>query len=272
MTTRIALAVAYDGAAYHGWQRQRSPELPTVQADLEKALSRIAAAPIRVHCAGRTDSGVHATAQIVHFDAPVDRGAKAWRMGSNSLLPKTVRVLWAIPVEANFHARFSALSRRYRYVILQQQVAPAILSRQVTHIRDRVDVEAMDRAGRNLIGEHDFSAFRAAGCQSNSPWRNVMQLRVQRYGPFIVLDIRANAFLQHMVRNIAGALLAVGRGDREADWTARLLETRDRKQGAVTASPNGLYLVDVEYPGEYGLPAIEAGPIFLSGMPATEDH
>lgn len=265
MTNRIALGVAYDGAAYYGWQRQRSPDLPTVQSSLEQALGRIAASDIRLFCAGRTDSGVHATAQVVHFDTPVDRGEKAWIVGTNSLLPESVRVTWAKTVDSSFHARFSALNRRYRYIIYSGRVATAILPRQLTHIRDPLDVAAMDEAASRLLGEHDFSAFRAAGCQSNTPFRKVTAISVRREGHFIVLDIEANAFLQHMVRNIAGALLAVGRGEKQPVWLAELLAGRDRKVGAVTASPCGLYLVAVTYPDSFDLPETEPGPIFLPG-------
>lgn len=260
---RIAVAVEYDGAAFSGWQRQASPELPTVQGAVEKALSQVAAAPVRVHCAGRTDAGVHATGQIIHFDAPVDRGARAWVRGGNSLLPAGVRLRWAQRVDPAFHARFSAVARRYRYVILESDVAPALLVNQLTHVRGKLDADAMHSAGQYLLGEHDFSAFRAAGCQSRSPNRCISRLQVQRHGPFIVIDIQANAFLQHMVRNIAGALMEVGRHLREPDWLGGLLAGRDRRLGAVTASPTGLYLVSVSYPPQFALPITTPGPCFL---------
>lgn len=260
---RIALEIEYDGAGFSGWQRQSSPTLPTVQGAVEKALARVANHPVQLYCAGRTDAGVHATGQVVHFDAAVDRGPSAWLRGGNSLLPAGVRIHWAQAVDESFHARFSALARRYRYVILESQVAPALLSRQITHVRGRLDTEAMQYAADFLPGEHDFSAFRAAGCQSRTPFRYVSHLRVFRQGAFVVIDIAANAFLQHMVRNIAGALIAVGLGQRDSDWPGRLLAGRDRRKAAATASPAGLYLVAVTYPDAFGLPAAALGPIFL---------
>lgn len=263
MSERIALCIEYDGAAFHGWQRQSSPSLLTVQDALESALSSVANTPIRTYCAGRTDRGVHATAQVIHFDTPVNRGEKAWVMGVNSLLPPSVRVQWARLMDERFHARFSALARRYRYVIYQHEVAPALLSRQLTHVRDTLDAESMQEAARHLIGEHDFSAFRAAGCQSNSPWRCVNRLTIHRSDHFLVIDIEANAFLQHMVRNIAGALIAVGKGEQHPGWPGELLSGRDRTRSAATASPCGLYLVSVTYPEEFELPVTSPGPCFL---------
>lgn len=260
---RIALEVAYDGADFNGWQRQASPRLPTVQGAVEAALSRVADHPVSLTCAGRTDAGVHATAQVVHFDAAKDRGPGAWLRGGNSLLPAGVRIQWAQAVDASFHARFSATARRYRYVILESDVAPALLSRQVTHVRGQLDTDAMQRAAQSLPGERDFSAFRAAGCQSRTPFRYVSHLHVFRQGCFVVIDIAANAFLQHMVRNIAGALIAVGLGQRAVEWPGELLAGRDRRRGAATASPCGLYLVSVSYPEHFGLPGPALGPFFL---------
>lgn len=262
-TQRIALGIEYDGAAFHGWQRQGDPHLPTVQAALESALASIAAHPVSLICAGRTDTGVHASGQVVHFECQVDRGEKAWLRGTNSLLPPAVRVRWAKTVGADFHARFSAQSRRYRYVIYDSPVEPAILARQLTHTRLQLDIAAMHEAGQYLLGENDFSAFRAAGCQSRSPFRNVMHLRVTRHHRYIVLEIEANAFLQHMVRNIAGVLIEIGAGRQPPEWARQVLEGRDRKLAAVTASPFGLYLVAVRYPALFGLPQEELGPVFL---------
>jgi len=261
---RIALLIEYDGSGFSGWQRQSAPPLPTVQGAVEEALSRVADHPVRLLCAGRTDAGVHATAQVVHFDAAVDRGPKAWVRGGNSLLPDRVRIRRAQRMHPAFHARFSALSRRYRYVMLESDVAPALLAGQLAHVRGRLDVDAMQLAANALIGEHDFSAFRAAGCQSRSPFRCVNHIRLARMGAFVVLDIAANAFLQHMVRNIAGALIAVGLGQRSVDWLHELLESRDRRLGAPTASAGGLYLVAVTYPETSGLPGAEPGPVFLN--------
>ncbi len=263
---RIAVGIEYDGAAFSGWQKQLSPQQPTIQQQVEKALSQIVDEPIVTTCAGRTDSGVHATCQVIHFDTPVDRGSKAWLMGGNSLLPDSIRIQWSRSVSDDFHARFSATARRYFYVIHQRDIASAILSRRVTHVRETLDLEAMQVAAQHLLGEKDFSSFRAAGCQSKSASRNVMQARVFRQGAFIVLDIQADAFLQHMVRNIVGSLLEVGRGQRPVDWIAELLAEKDRRKAAMTASPHGLYLVEVDYPPEFGLPSGPRLPSFLESV------
>lgn len=260
---RIALGVEYDGAAFHGWQRQGSPALPTVQARLETALSAIANHPVSLVCAGRTDTGVHGTGQVVHFDCMSDRGEKAWLRGTNSLLPLSLRVQWARAVPATFHARFSALSRRYLYVIYDSPVETALLASHLTHTREYLNIEAMHEAGQALLGEQDFTSFRAAGCQSRTPFRNLMHLGVSRHHRFIVLDIKANAFLQHMVRNIAGTLMEIGSGRRPVSWARVVLDARDRTVAAKTASPDGLYLAAVQYPEEFLLPELPLGPAFL---------
>ncbi len=265
--TRVALGIEYDGAAFHGWQRQGDQVISTVQGEVERALSKIANHPVDLVCAGRTDTGVHATAQVVHFDCEIDRGEKAWVRGANSLLPPSVRITWASRVAEDFHARFSALSRRYNYVIYDARVESAIMAGRVTHTRSTLNIEAMHKAGQYLLGERDFSSFRAAGCQSRTPFRNVMHLRVYRHHRYIVLDIQANAFLQHMVRNIAGTLLEIGAGKREPEWAAEVLAAKDRTVAAMTASPYGLYLVAVEYPEDSGLPSPELGPGFLQPLP-----
>lgn len=263
MTIRIALGVEYNGAAFYGWQRQLSPALPTIQATLEQALARVAAHEVTLSCAGRTDAGVHAAAQVVHFDAQVDRSEKAWVMGTNTHLPPEVRVQWARPVAADFHARHSARSRRYRYVLFDEPVKPTVLVGQLTHVRSRLDVEAMNAAAQVLVGEHDFSAFRAAGCQANGPVREIRFIRVSRERRFVVVEVEANAFLQHMVRNIVGTLLVVGHGKAPLDWVGEVLLSRDRKRGGDTARPDGLYLVGVGYEGDAGIPASRYGPCFL---------
>lgn len=262
-TERIALSLEYDGAIFSGWQKQLSPMLATIQLEVETALSKIANHPVTVTCAGRTDAGVHATCQVIHFDAQVDRGEKAWVVGSNSLLVKSIRVLTASRVSGDFHARFSALSRRYLYVILQRKIAPAILYKRVTHVAQELDVAAMHTTAQALLGEQDFSSFRAAGCQSKTSARNVMRADVYRQGAFVILDIQANAFLQHMVRNIVGALLEVGQGQRPQNWIADLLARRDRTEAGATAHPDGLYLVDVGYPDKFKLPVRLSLPSFL---------
>ncbi|MEQ8804115.1 tRNA pseudouridine(38-40) synthase TruA [Haliea sp.] len=261
--TRIACRVEYDGSAYNGWQAQPHPGSVTVQQTLEAALSEIAAAPLRVHCAGRTDSGVHAHAQVIHFDAPTARSRKAWVIGSNSCLPPDIRVHWAQPVSEDFHARFSALARRYRYVIANTAIRPALLGRQLSWQRYPLDIGRMHAAARFLLGEQDFSAFRAASCQSSTPYRCVDHCEVTRRGDLVVIDIQANAFLHHMVRNIAGSLMAVGIGSREPVWIEELLAGQDRTRAADTASATGLYLVDVVYPERFDLPATSPGPLLL---------
>lgn len=258
---RIALGVQYNGAAHYGWQRQR--EVPSIQAHLEAALSQVANHPVQVQCAGRTDAGVHATGQVVHFDTDANRQIRAWTMGVNANLPQSIAVVWCQPVPDNFHARFSATHRRYRYVIQNTQTRPAILHEGLTHEHRPLDAQAMHNAAQHLIGEHDFSSFRAALCQSRSPFRHVTDISVSRKGQFVILDIKANAFVHHMVRNIVGSLLEVGCGTQSSDWMAWLLAQRDRKLAAATAQPNGLYLVEVSYPSEFDLPKQALGPVFL---------
>lgn len=260
---RVALAVEYDGKPFQGWQAQYRPGVATVQETLQDALSRIAAAPVQLQCAGRTDRGVHASHQLVHFDSPVRRETKAFVLGTNALLPASVAVKWAQPVSADFHARFSARARRYRYVIFNRSLRTAHMSGLSAHITWPLDAALMQRDAQVLLGEQDFSAFRGAGCQSRTPMRNVHFIHVERCGDWVIVDIQANAFLLHMVRNIVGVLLAVGSGRAAPGWTRTVLASRDRTQGGVTARPEGLYLVDVDYPVECGLPAAEPGPNWL---------
>ncbi|SHG41385.1 tRNA pseudouridine38-40 synthase [Marisediminitalea aggregata] len=259
--TRIALGIEYDGAQHYGWQRQR--EVPSVQEHLEKALSTVANTPIEVQCAGRTDAGVHATGQVVHFDCDAVRPLKAWTMGVNANLPSSVAVKWCVHVSDEFNARFSATGRRYRYVIYNHKMRPAILEQGITHIHRPLNEQLMHEAAQALLGEQDFSAFRAALCQSKTPFRNVTNVTVSRHGAFVVVDISANAFLHHMVRNIVGSLVEIGSGHQPVDWIATLLAGRDRTLSAATAKPNGLYLVKVDYPDAFGLPEQPLGPLFL---------
>lgn len=258
---RIALGIEYDGASYYGWQRQQ--EVNSVQQELEQALSRIADEPVELQCAGRTDAGVHATGQVVHFDVTKKRELRAWTLGMNANLPDTIAVKWAAEVPEDFHARFSATARRYRYIIYNHPLRTGILRHGVTHYHSPLDEGRMYEASRCLLGEHDFSAFRAAICQSKSPFRNVMSLELFRLGDYVVLDIRANAFLHHMVRNITGSLMEIGSGRRPVEWMQELLEKRDRSLAAATAKPNGLYLVEVTYPEGFALPKTPPGPLFL---------
>lgn len=260
---RVAIAIEYDGSAFNGWQKQSSARLNTIQSELERALSYIADSQIRTTCAGRTDAGVHATCQIVHFDSPTDRPERAWTRGVNSLLPPSVRVLWARHVDGQFHARFSATARHYQYIIYHRATASALMRGRATYAARPLDVNVMNSAAQNLVGEQDFSVFRAAGCQSKTPFRCINMASVSNYNGFIVLDIQANAFLQHMVRNITGALLEVGQGERNTDWINELIASKDRTQAGLTAAPDGLYMVGVEYPPDFSLPRCYESPMFL---------
>ena len=259
---RIALGIEYDGSRYHGWQAQE-PGVDSVQARVDAAVSRVADHDLKVVCAGRTDAGVHATGQVVHFDTTAVRDARAWVQGVTSRLPDDIAVRWAVNVSDDFHARFSAFARRYRYVILNEPVRPAILGAHVSWNFRPLDVERMQAGGRHLLGENDFSAFRAAGCQSHSPMRHLSELNVRRHGNLVVIEVRANAFLHHMVRNIAGVLMDVGSGRQSPEWVAELLAGRDRGKASPTAPPYGLYLVQVEYPEHFGIPRQTPGPFFL---------
>jgi tRNA pseudouridine38-40 synthase len=249
---RIAIGVEYDGSAYAGWQLQR--HAPSVQGELERALSRIADHELRLTAAGRTDAGVHALMQVAHFDTGASRPEQAWVLGGSAECAADVSVLWARPVPGDFHARFSAVSRSYVYRILNRRVRPAIDRARACWLRRPLDADAMHAAAQALVGEHDFSAFRAAQCQSSTPVRRVTGVAVRREADRIEIEITANAFLHHMVRNVAGTLIAVGVGDRPAGWVAELLASRDRTRAGVTAPPQGLYFAGVEYEARWGLP------------------
>ena len=251
---RVALGIEYDGYAYSGWQKQKFPQKETVQEYIESALSKVADREVVVSCAGRTDAGVHATCQVVHFDTDIDRGTKAWTQGVNSMLPRTIRVVWSRTQEDDFHARFSALSRRYLYLIYQRETESAMLHGRASYSRRELDEVSMHAAAQHFLGEKDFNSFRAAGCQSKTAMRNVMHANVYRRGGFLIFDVKANAFLQHMVRNMMGSLLQVGRGSEGPAWITELLSLHDRARAAPTALPHGLYLVDVEYPQSCDVP------------------
>ncbi|PJG86461.1 tRNA pseudouridine(38-40) synthase TruA [Conservatibacter flavescens] len=259
---KIALGIEYDGKNYFGWQRQE--RVVSVQAELERALSFVANENIQVFCAGRTDSGVHGTGQVVHFETQAIRPEKAWSFGTNANLPSDIAVVWAKEVPDEFHARFSATARRYRYIIYNHKLRSAILPFGITHYHLPLDHESMHQAGQYLLGEHDFSTFRAAQCQSNTPWRNVHHLNVSRQGNYVIIDIQANAFVHHMVRNIVGSLIEVGTGNRPVVWIPEILEKKDRTLAAPTAKAEGLYLVDVIYPDKFALPQNQLGPLFLN--------
>ncbi len=259
---RLALGIEYDGSRYYGWQRQR--EVRSVQEKLEKALSQVANESVSVFCAGRTDAGVHATGQVVHFETQAARKDAAWTLGVNANLPGDIAVRWVTEVPESFHARFSATARRYRYIIYNHRLRPAVLQRGVTHFHMPLDAGRMHRAAQCLLGENDFTSFRAVQCQSRTPWRNVMHVQVERYGAWVVVDIKANAFVHHMVRNIVGSLLEVGCGNQPEAWIAELLAAKDRTLAAATAKAEGLYLVAVDYPDAYAIPRTPLGPLFLA--------
>jgi tRNA pseudouridine38-40 synthase len=259
---RTALIVAYNGQSFHGWQYQ-SEKIPTVQRDLTRALSQVADRDVVVHCAGRTDTGVHATKQVVHFDCAVDRPNKAWVMGVNAHLGDDLSVEWAGQVADDFDARRTAHARHYLYLVHNNRVRSSLMPEYLTRERRVLDEKVMDDAAQSFVGEADFSSFRAANCQSNSPMRNVMSVGVKRYNDIVAIDIKANAFLHHMVRNIVGTLLDVGSGEKPITWITELMSKKDRTLAGMTAPPNGLFLVDVDYPAAVGIPRSSRLPHFL---------
>ncbi len=249
---RIALGIEYDGRSFSGWQSQ--PDRATVQGELQQALSQIAGEPIAVTAAGRTDAGVHAYEQVVHFDVQAERPLTAWVRGANALMTESVVVRWAHVVPEEFHARFSAHGRSYRYLLLNRAVRPAIQAGKVGWFHAPLDEAAMQSAATHLLGEHDFSAFRAAECQAKSPTKTLTQLDIYRQGDMLVLDVSAGAFLHHMVRNIVGCLVYVGKGKYPPDWMREVLEGRERRFAAPTFAPDGLYLRSIKYEAKWGLP------------------
>jgi len=249
---RIAMGIEYDGGAFHGWQAQANQR--TVQEELERAVGRVADHAVRVHCAGRTDAGVHAFEQVVHFDTRARRSERSWVLGANVNLPPDVNVLWAGPVSTEFHARFCAIARHYLYRILARPTRPSLLRNRAVWVHRAPDLEPMRRAASDLIGKHDFSSFRVLGCQAGSPVRRVQYLDLEQRGEIIELRIGADGFLHHMVRNIAGVLMAIGQGDQPVSWVRELLRLRDRRHGGVTAPPQGLYFLRADYPAGFDLP------------------
>lgn len=251
---RIAMGIEYDGSHFVGWQSQREGE--TVQQNVERALSKVANHPIKIFCAGRTDTGVHANEQVIHFETSAYRKNYSWIFGCNTNLPKSISSLWAVEVPEAFHARFSAIQRSYRYTILNRKIRPSILNNYVSFVSQPLDEVRMQHAADHLIGKHDFTSYRTVACQAKSPVRTLYKLEVTREGEFIHLDLQADGFLHHMVRNIAGVLIKVGSGEADIEWSKDVLEHRNRCRGGVTASSKGLYLKKITYPDEFNLPGI----------------
>jgi tRNA pseudouridine38-40 synthase len=258
---RYAIGIEYDGSAFLGWQVQALE--PTVQASVERAVARVADHEIRVTCCGRTDTGVHALCQVAHFDTDAVRSERSWVLGLNSHLPAAASVLWIRETDDEFHARFSAFSRTYRYLIVNRWTRPALDASRKSWCRTPLDADKMNRAAQLLLGEHDFTSFRASACQAQHAVREIQNISVQREGDVIQLDVSANGFLYHMVRNIAGSLIRVGKGDAPCSWVGEVLEKQDRTLAAPTAPPEGLYLLGARYPDRYGLPAV--APAFPRG-------
>ncbi|WNC73501.1 tRNA pseudouridine(38-40) synthase TruA [Thalassotalea psychrophila] len=258
---RIALGIEYDGSNYCGWQRQN--HVASVQEKLEKAISVVVNQPTEIVCAGRTDTGVHGTGQVVHFDSPVDRGDRAWTLGVNTNLPKDISVKWSQSVTEDFHARFSATARRYKYIIYNGTKRPAIFHKGLSHCHDHLDATLMHQAAQHLVGKHDFTSYRTVHCQSHSPVRTIIHCNVFRQGEYVVIDIKANAFLHHMVRNIAGSLMRVGRKIETVEWIDEVLAHKNRCKAGMTAPSGGLYFIEVDYPEQFNIPQTENGPLFL---------
>ena len=249
---RIALGLEYDGSAFNGWQSQ--PDVPTVQDSLQLALSTIADGKIAITAAGRTDTGVHALEQVVHFDSVAERPLTAWVRGANALLPSGIAVLWAHAVPDTFHARFSAQARSYRYVLLNRPVRNAVQHGKMGWFHAPLELGAMQAAALHLLGEHDFSVFRCSECQAKTPVKNLARLDITRQGEMILFDLTANAFLHHMVRNIVGCLVYIGSGKRPPQWMQEVLQSRKRSLAAPTFAPDGLYLRHITYDKKFGLP------------------
>jgi len=259
---RLAVGIEYAGTRYAGWQRQ--DHAPSVQAEVERALARIADHPVAVVCAGRTDAGVHALGQVVHFDTTAVRPERGWLLGANVHLPSDVALRWVAPVADDFHARYWALSRTYRYLVLNRPTRSPLAADRACQWRTPLDAARMHAALQALVGEHDFSAFRAAECQAQVPVRRLARITVTRDGDLVVFEVTANAFLHHMVRNIVGSALPIGAGERDAAWLRALLAGRDRRVAGATAPPGGLYLTAVEYAAAAGVP--QRAPYGVSAM------
>lgn len=260
---RFAVGIEFCGIRYKGWQTQEVG-IRTVQATLESVLSQIAAHPVHLQGAGRTDAGVHATNMVAHFDSTAIRPIKGWLLGANSSLPKDIALQWIKPVAADFHARFKAQSRRYRYVVYSSPSRPALLHKQVTHAYYPLDVHKMIQAASKFEGTHNFESFRASSCQSKQPVRHVSHCRLIQHGCYLVLDIQADGFLHHMVRNIMGCLLEIGQGMYEIDHIDEIFAAEDRKAAGITAPSDGLYFIQADYPQHFELPKVALGPHWLN--------
>lgn len=249
---RYTLGIEYDGSDYLGWQRLS--EGSTVQASVEQALSFVADHPVQVVCSGRTDAGVHALCQVIHFDSDAIRTDRAWVLGTNTQLPRDVRVLWCQPISDEFHARYSARARRYRYTILNRNIPPAMQRNFLSWERLTLDADAMHQAAQVLCGQNDFTTFRTVKCQAKHPNRDLHDISVSRHGEQVVVEVQANAFLHHMVRNIVGSLMVIGRGEKPVAWMAELLAAKDRTRAGPTAPAEGLVFLGAKYPAEWALP------------------
>jgi len=256
---RVALGIEYDGTHFAGWQVQ--PEQRTVQSCLEHAISVVADQAVRTVAAGRTDSGVHALQQVVHFDTDASRDERSWVLGLNTNLPSDINVVWARPVDNDFSARFSAVRRTYRYLILNRISRSAIHNNKMWWYFQKLDEQRMQAAADILVGHHDFSAFRAKLCQAKSPMKTVEKITVTRHDDCIAIDVTAQSFLHHMVRNLVGVLVPIGEGRQPVEWAEKVLQSKQRGQGGITSPPDGLYFVNVEYPQQYALPTVSAFPV-----------
>jgi tRNA pseudouridine38-40 synthase len=257
---RIALGVQYDGSPWRGWQTQ--PDRHTVQDQLQAAIQEFTQADLRTQCAGRTDAGVHALEQVVHLDTVLERPPMSWVRGINSFLPPSIAVRWACEVPSDFHARNSAMARRYQYVLYNNPVRSPLLRGRVGWVFRPLTLEPMQEAAQHLLGEHDFSAFRASECQALTPVKTMHDIQIEQRGDLFIFTLRANAFLHHMVRNIVGSLIYVGKGDNSPIWIEQLLQGRDRKLAAPTFMPDGLYLEKVIYDDKWGLPQVETTTLY----------
>ena len=262
---RVVMCLSYNGAKYHGWQFQKCG-LPTVQQEVQLAISKVANHHVVVVCAGRTDRAVHSSFQVIHFDTTSERSRRSWVFGVNANLPRDISISWAGEVDEAFHARFSAVSRRYHYQIYNHPIRPANFAEEMTWCHEKLCEARMHSAAQSLVGTHDFTSFRAVGCQAKSPVRTLEYVNVDRYGDMLVIDVKGNAFLHHMIRNIAGVLIAIGNGSMPVSWCEEVLSLRDRTQGGVTASPCGLFLSDVEYPSKFGVPSSGGAPSIARAM------